>query len=206
MTDAAFWSRIAPRYAASPVGNPANYEATMECCRDLIGPQDRVLELGCGTGSTALKLAAHAGHVTATDVAPGMIDIARAKLTGDAPANVDFRVAAAHDIQPDAPFDVVCAFNLLHLVPDLDAACAALYAQTRPGGRLITKTPCIGEMTPVIRLVIPVMRLFGKAPRVSWVKRGHLLDALSRAGFEIEQHRHFGKAKTTRFITARRPA
>ena len=42
---------IARRYAADPVADPAGYEATLTRVQGLLGPQDNVLELGCGTGT-----------------------------------------------------------------------------------------------------------------------------------------------------------
>jgi cyclopropane fatty-acyl-phospholipid synthase-like methyltransferase len=54
---AAFWNGMARRYAASPVRNPENWEKTLELTRARLAPEAEVLELGCGTGSTALRLA-----------------------------------------------------------------------------------------------------------------------------------------------------
>ena len=52
-----FWDRIADRYAAKPVPDQAVYERKLQITRTLLHPQAEVLELGCGTGSTALALA-----------------------------------------------------------------------------------------------------------------------------------------------------
>ena len=66
-TDIAFWDKIAERYAARPIDNPDAYEATLERVRHWLHPDWHVLELGCGTGTTALKLAGSAAQITATD-------------------------------------------------------------------------------------------------------------------------------------------
>ena len=65
MTDIAFWDRIAPKYAADPIADPAAHEATLERTRRLLGPGHRVVEIGCGTGSTALALAPGSGPTSA---------------------------------------------------------------------------------------------------------------------------------------------
>ena len=63
-----FWDRIAPKYAKSPVRDQQAYEATLARTRSYLGAEDKVLELGCGTGSTALILADAVAEYTATDL------------------------------------------------------------------------------------------------------------------------------------------
>ena len=53
----AFWDKIAQKYATKRVADPAAYEAKLTRVRALLRAEDRVLEIGCGTGSTALTLA-----------------------------------------------------------------------------------------------------------------------------------------------------
>ena len=55
--DVRFWDRIARKYAASPIKDIAGYERTIARIAQLLGPTQSVLEIGCGTGTTALKLA-----------------------------------------------------------------------------------------------------------------------------------------------------
>ena len=57
--DARFWDRIARKYAADPIKDMDGYARTVDRTRHHLRSTDTVLELGCGTGTTALKLAAH---------------------------------------------------------------------------------------------------------------------------------------------------
>ena len=52
-SQARFWDRIAPKYAADPIADLAGYEATLQRVQGLLSTQHDVLEIGCGTGSTA---------------------------------------------------------------------------------------------------------------------------------------------------------
>ena len=100
------------------------------------------------------------------------------------------------------------AFNLLHLVSDLDGALASAVQALRPGGLLISKTACISEMNPLIPwLAIPVMRAIGKAPQVLCFNADELQAAMRRQGLVIEAvERHGTKGKDIRvFIVARKP-
>ncbi|MFN3169931.1 MAG: class I SAM-dependent methyltransferase [Hyphomicrobiales bacterium] len=197
--DARFWDGIAEKYAASPVGDMAGYERTLERTASHLDDDYRVLEVGCGTGTTALKLAPHAAHITATDISSAMIDIARDKAKREGMSNVSFEVAGAADPRyAGRDFDAVFAFNILHLVADLDQLLARLRANLKPGGLLISKTPCLGAMNPLISWVaVPLMKLVGKAPRhVLTLSPDELHDAVKRAGFEIiasETHLTNGK-------------
>lgn len=207
---ARFWDKIARKYAADPVADAIGYERSLERTREYLRASQRVLEIGCGTGSTALRLAAHTGSMVATDVSPEMIAIAREKLAAAPQAKLEFAVVDA-----DAPlgggtrYDVVLAFNILHLVSDLDATLRGVWDALEPGGLLISKTACIAEMSPLVgRVMVPIMRLFGKAPHV--VLDLHAVDlavALTRQGFEILAFEfHAAKGRDFRpYIVARKP-
>ncbi|MEL6103346.1 MAG: class I SAM-dependent methyltransferase, partial [Pseudomonadota bacterium] len=116
-TNAVFWNKAARGYAKRPVADEAAYAHTLDRTRSYLKATDKVLEAGCGTGTTALKLADAAGEIVATDVASEMIAIAREK--GKDAAKVRFEVAD-ETLKPfDADtFDAVLAFNLIHLVPN----------------------------------------------------------------------------------------
>ena len=96
---------------------------------ELIGLEEgeRVLEVGCGTGSTALLHAPYVRELLATDFAEGMIGIARERAAEAGLDNVRFEVASLESLAGrDERFDVVLALNVLHLVVDLDAALASM--------------------------------------------------------------------------------
>ncbi|MCU0756031.1 MAG: methyltransferase domain-containing protein [Xanthomonadales bacterium] len=207
---ARFWDRIAAKYAADPIADPAGYETTLRRVQGLLSADQQVLEIGCGTGTTALRLARFTRRLLATDLSAHMIAIARQKLLAEPTPQLSFAVADADSaVAGYGEYDVVLAFNVLHLVADLDHA-LALAAQTlRPGGLLISKTACLAEMNPLIRyLALPVMRLIGKAPHVLCFDAAALQSAITRQGMEIVSvERHGTQGKDFRvFIVARKPA
>ena len=95
--DAAFWDRFAPRYARMALRNPEAHEQTLEEVRAHLLPQDHVLEHGCGTGSTALRLAGDVAAYTAADFSQGMIDIAEDKRRAAGAATLTFLTAGIDD-------------------------------------------------------------------------------------------------------------
>lgn len=184
MSDAAFWDRAAPKYAKDKISDQSAYEETLGRMRHYLQPDDTVLEIGCGTGSTALELAPGVTSYVGTDVSSGMIDIAKAKLSTDIPAQLSFDVAAADDL-PSGPFDAILALNLLHLLPHAEHVVARIHAALPPGGLFIAKTGLIKDGAWFLRPMIPVMRMVGKAPFVRNLSAKELTDMLQGAGFEI---------------------
>lgn len=206
---ARFWDRIAVKYAADPIADMAGYEATLRRVQGLLSADQDVLEIGCGTGSTALRLAPFTRRLLATDVSAGMIAIAREKLAATPVPQLSFDVADAEAaITGRGEVDVVLAFNVLHLVTDLDRALALAVQALRPGGLLISKTACISEMNPLIPyLALPLMRAIGKAPHVLCFDADALRSAIARQGMDIVSvERHGTRGKDIRvFIVARKP-
>lgn len=207
---ALFWDRVARKYAADPIADLAGYETTLRRVQGLLSVKHDVLEIGCGTGSTALRLAPFVRQVQATDVSTAMIAIAREKLAAEPMPQLNFAVADA-DVPGfgQSAYDVALAFNLLHLVSDLDRTLALAAKALRPGGLLISKTPCIAEMNPLIPYVaLPLMRAIGKAPHVLCFNGDELQWAITRQGLEIVSvERHGTRGKDIRvFIVARKPA
>jgi ubiquinone/menaquinone biosynthesis C-methylase UbiE len=198
--DARFWDQIARKYARDPIGDLAGYERTLEATAQRLRPDHRVLELGCGTGTTALRLAPGVSPYVATDVSGEMIAIAREKADGSDLPQLSFEVAPAQSAAwPEGHFDVVLAFNLLHLVRARREVLESAHRLLRPGGLFISKTPCLKAMNPLIRAVIPLMQAVGKAPHVAVFDAAELQGDLEAAGFAIlERARHGSSAKDPR--------
>jgi ubiquinone/menaquinone biosynthesis methyltransferase len=96
-------------------------------------PGERALDLACGTGDIAFRLAAPGARVCGLDITPRMLQVARRK-----PAAADCTWAAGDMTAlpfADATFDIVTTGYGLRNVPDLDAALAEIARVLRPGGR-----------------------------------------------------------------------
>ncbi|UWR65300.1 methyltransferase domain-containing protein [Phaeobacter inhibens] len=207
--DAHFWNRIAPKYAKSKIRDEAAYQYTLERTRSYLTVGDHALEIGCGTGSTAIALSDAVGRVTATDLSDAMLDIGRGRAAQAGADNIRFE-QCSDDRLPAGPFDAVMAFNLLHLVPDLDAALLSV-AKRLPSGKLfISKTPCLGEARGSFKYwmfltLIPLMRLVGQAPsNVRFLSVADLEAAVEQAGFEIIETGNYPASTPGRYLVARR--
>ncbi len=206
---ARFWNRIAHKYASDPIADLIGYERTLQRLQALLSTENEVLEIGCGTGSTALRLAPATRRLVASDVSEQMIAIACQKLASQPMPQLHFKVADADTPAAEqGAYDAVLAFNLLHLVADLPQALSSAINALKPGGLLISKTPCLNEMNPLIpKLALPLMRAIGKAPPVLCFDASQLQAAMTEQGLQIlSVERHGSKGKDWRvFIVARKP-
>jgi ubiquinone/menaquinone biosynthesis C-methylase UbiE len=206
---AKFWDKIAPKYARDPIKDMQSYEITLDKTRGYLEADHTVLEIGAGTGSTALLLAKDCAQITATDLSAKMLDVGREKAWNEGVNNVSFEVRRAEDM-PDGPFDAVLAHNILHLVEDLPAVLARAHAVLKPGGVMISKTfvkPRSGLHLEyrAMKIALPIMQFFGKAPFVAFHTRDAFEAAFRQAGFEVVESGHFPAGQERLYTVARKP-
>ncbi|TQV80524.1 class I SAM-dependent methyltransferase [Denitrobaculum tricleocarpae] len=204
-----YWDKVARRYETRPIKNLTAYHETLDRTRARLSPNDRVLELGCGTGMTALKLADAVAQMTASDISAEMVAIGREKASAQGVENVEFLQATAFD---DAlgrgGYDAVLAFNYLHLMEDTEATVARIESLLKPGGVFISKTVCLANANfffrLLMRLMIPVMQWLNKAPYVRAMSSAEVESCIGDAGFEILESRSFTDQSISRFVVARK--
>ncbi|MDD9943518.1 MAG: class I SAM-dependent methyltransferase [Myxococcales bacterium] len=208
-TPAAFWDGIAETYASKPVENPEAFERKIAITRALMTPESVVLDVGCGTGSLALRLAASGAHIHGLDISSEMNRIAKEKARAAGVQNVTFHCGpfdAAFDRFDAESLDGVCAYSILHLLEDHHAALAQMYRLLKPGGFFVSSTVCLGQKRYLYGPVLWVMRMFGKAPMVKLLTANALADDIGAAGFVDVAQPDVGAQSEVAFITARKPS
>lgn len=198
-----------------------NLEHTLALFGDRIGPDDRVLEIGCGMGRLTRPLAARAAHVTGVDVSAEMVRRARQALADL--ANVDLLVGTGTDLAgiPDASATVVYSFIVFQHIPDPAITCHYIREMGRvlePGGWALFQ---ISDFPDIHRAdAHPTQRtwrtrlgqLRGRRPRgclsPEWlgsaVPRHDLLGALEAGGLVLDGT--VGDGTQYCFVRAHRPA
>ncbi|MCK2221940.1 class I SAM-dependent methyltransferase [Actinomadura sp. ATCC 31491] len=188
---------------AKPPKQGENRGSTETCQRLIaiagIGPEDRVLDIGCGTGTTTLLAARQAtdGSAVGVDLSAPMLRQARLAATAAGIGNAVFEQADAqiHPF-PDGAFDVAISMYGVMFFADPVAAFANIGRALRPGGRLAAVCPqppeeCAWYVIPVAALLgVPpaprevVARYPGDRPAMfSLSDPARLRDVLVRAGF-----------------------
>jgi ubiquinone/menaquinone biosynthesis C-methylase UbiE len=103
-----------------------------------------VLDVGCGSGASAIPAASIVGpdgHVIGADLAERLLDLARDKARRKGLSNLEFRYGDMEALgYPDAQFDAVITVFSIFFVPDMTKQVAELWRMVRPGGQLAITT------------------------------------------------------------------
>ena len=101
----------------------------------------RVLDVGCGGGLLSEAMAASGARVTALDLAPELIEVARLHLL-ESGLEVDYRLQPVESLAEEMPgsFDAITCMEMLEHVPDPGAVLRACARLLKPGGVLLLST------------------------------------------------------------------
>jgi len=147
-------------------------------------PGQRVLEIGCGTGSVTSLLLERGARVVALDQAPEMLELARARCAGA----VEWLEQTASEIDAFAPasFDAVVMCLCLSDMPGSERAFVLREAATRlaPGGRVVVADESLPR-GPVARLA----QRFWRGPQVAlaWMLVGSVSSPLRDVDGELRE-------------------
>jgi 2-polyprenyl-3-methyl-5-hydroxy-6-metoxy-1,4-benzoquinol methylase len=209
-----FWDVLARTWAkpsAGPEGADTADTVPLAKTRPYLKPADTVLDLGCAKGSVDLRLAAAVGAIHGIDISSQMIAAAREAAAAHGAANVSFAQATIFDdsLEPGS-YDVVLAFAILHLLEDAPQVLVRIRELLKPGGLLISVTPCLGEKGPLaVRTVMLLVTLAAKLRLIPPVWRptiAELQGAIQGAGLAPVAVEEVVQRTSEYFIVAKRPA
>jgi ubiquinone/menaquinone biosynthesis C-methylase UbiE len=204
LSSAEFWNRTAPSYSKQPIADPENYARKLQQTQSYMRPDMEVVEFGCGTGSTALYHAECVKRIVATDVSDAMLEVGRQRAAESGIENVIFKTAGIEDYEAEPEsVDMVLALNLLHLVPNKQAALKKIQTMLKPGGIFVSSTVCLGDRMWFLRPLIPVLQWLGKAPYVSFLNADHVRKEIEFAGFSLQEQWVHGNANSL-FVIAKK--
>lgn len=151
-------------------------------------PGQRLLDLACGTGATAELAAAKGAEVVGVDIAPALIEQAKARAA-ERRLEIDYRVGDAEALELEAAsFDLVTSTCGVMFAPDHEAVARELTRVTKSGGRigLVCWKPDSG-----LAAMFQVMRPFQPTPppgvgnQFDWGREDYVSDLLGQ-DFELE--------------------
>ena len=185
----------------APVGPAGTYEQHLvpalflPWAADLIRrtdprPGERVLDVACGTGAVARQVAPLVGPdgtVTAIDISPAMLEVARG-VPRSAGAPIDWRSGSAQELPfPDATFELVLCQQGIQFFPDRVGALREQHRVLVAGGRLGVSVSAGLEQQPVYAAINRAMErhtgIAALAEPFSLGDSGELAALLGAAGF-----------------------
>jgi SAM-dependent methyltransferase len=197
------WDRISTIYLQA-IDNRFTGVVDAVIRRAALQAAQQVLDLGTGTGSVATKAASlvmPGGNVTAVDISPEMLDLARQRSASLGLSNIEFLEGRAEELPvPTGRFDAVLASLSLMYVIDRAAAAREIARVLRPGGRFVAAVWGGPEEADIV-LFQQTAGSFAPAPPVPGVGPGALADPagflaqLERAGIRASV-----ESETTGFV------
>lgn len=144
-------------------------------------PRDKVLELGCGTGYFTSALAKTGAQITAIDISPELLRVAREKC---ARPNVSFEIQNAYSLSyGDETFDAVVGSSVLHHL-EVDDALREIHRVLRKKGTIYFTEPNMLNPQIAIQKNVPaIKRRLGDSPDETAFFRWSLQRRMVAAGF-----------------------
>lgn len=165
---AATYNAAADHFDAEPLSFWSRHGQSAVDLLDL-QPGHRVLDVGCGTGASAIPAARAVGpegHVLGVDLAHNMLERGRAKARGEGLSTITFDLKDMSALDPaDGVYDAVISVFSIFFVEDVEAQVETLWALVRPGGKLVVTVwgksafePAASMFSEEVRQVNPAVR------------------------------------------------
>jgi 2-polyprenyl-6-hydroxyphenyl methylase/3-demethylubiquinone-9 3-methyltransferase len=151
----------------------------------------RVLDVGCGAGLLSEALAREGAAVTALDLAPELVDVAKLHLL-ESGLKVDYRLQSVEALAAEMPgtFDAIACMEMLEHVPDPAAVVRACATLLKPGGRLflstLNRTPAAFAVAIVGAEYVARLLPKGTHDYKQFIKPSELAGWLRAAGLQAE--------------------
>ncbi|NRF62047.1 class I SAM-dependent methyltransferase [Vibrio coralliilyticus] len=181
---AKFWDRIAEKYFNKSVKNPPIYQKKLLIIEQLLTSSSRVLEVGCGTGSTALHLANQVGQYDAYDFSKNMIRIASHRASEANIINIKFKAADVEVLKsPRGNYDVVMAHSVLHLIDNAERVVENMLNGLKDGGYIVLSLVMLNKLPMPLRALLMLGSKLGVIPHLVFKGHDDLLSLLSSKEF-----------------------
>jgi len=151
--DEKFWDRIASKFDRIEK-NDISYKIFIEKAREYIKADDAILDFGCGTGLICNEIAQNVRIIHAIDISANMLEISKNKAKECNIQNIEFARTTIFDEKIKVgSLDAIIAFNILHLLNEPQKHFQRLSQILKPGGLIISSTPCMSE-APILNRII----------------------------------------------------
>lgn len=180
-----FWDRAAGFYDKEEKKDRQSYMNFIETASKYLKAGAIILDFGCGTGLVCNEIAGKVEHIVAVDISSKMLEAARNKALERKILNIDYiRASISDERLKSSSFDAIIAFNVLHLLENSRYAIQRCFELLKPGGFIISATPCMGEK-PLLNSLFSVGSKLGITPSIIPFKFTGLEQLFTEAQFEI---------------------
>jgi SAM-dependent methyltransferase len=154
----------------------------------------KVLDLGCGDGTTAIPAAKRGADVLGVDIARNLVDAGKARATAAGLTHIKFQQGDATNLQELGPrsFDlVVSMFGAMFAPKPFDVA-KEMVRVTKPGGRIVMGNWIPNDPTLVAQ-ILKVSSAYSPPPPngfvspMTWGIENHVIERFGAAGIPVNR-------------------
>ena len=182
-----FWDRRSKIYDAQVIPEyKSAYKKTVKRSAHFLNKEDRVLEIGCGTGNATIPLAGCVKEITAIDTSREMMDKAKKKAEKAGRTNICFIKKDLMELSEKAgSYDAVTAYNVLLYMKNQDEVLRRIHKLLKPGGIFISATDCLARSFAPVAVEKFWKSKLGLMPYVSFETPIGLMRKIQKHGFLV---------------------
>lgn len=184
-SEAKFWNSVATKFDGVVEKRfPEAYKFIFEHLAEDVEDSKNLLEIATGTGIIAIKLSNRVPGITAIDIAPQMLEVAREKCAAKQIDNITFKFGDACALEfGDKTFDTIIAANVVHLLYEPEMAFREMKRVLNDHGKIIVPTFCHGANLRT-HFLSRMARLFGQKTNSRWSRKS-FRKFVEQNGFEV---------------------
>jgi 2-polyprenyl-3-methyl-5-hydroxy-6-metoxy-1,4-benzoquinol methylase len=199
-----FWDKSASKFDQAGKKDEQNYIKIIDRTKKYLKTSDTVLDLGCGTGLISNGIADNVKLIHAIDISSKMIEIAKNKADNRKIQNIFYTHSTIFDERYNkGSFDVILAFYILHLLQDIQKTIQRINDLLKPGGLVISITPCIGEKI-FLNISLSLLSKIGLVPDIKSFKANELEDIIADGNFQTIENESLHQGMPQYFIVAKK--
>ena len=200
-----FWDRMSKNWDKPIKKLNENTLKTIDRTKKHLKMDDNVLDYGCGIGTITIEIANNVQKIVAIDISSGMIDVAIRKAGDRKIENIKFAQSTIFDERyKKESFNVIMAFNILHLLYDTQEVVQRINELLTPDGLFISATPCLGEKNAFLGIFLIPLSKIGIVPYVKMLKFSELESLIANGNFHIVETEHLQHSEPNYFIAAKK--
>lgn len=200
-----FWDRSAKEYENKKINWEKIYNKAVENTKKHLNSSDVVLDYACGAGVITAQIADYVKEIHAIDISSKMIDVAQRIADERKIENINFlKTTIFDDRYKEESFDVITAFNILHLLEDSNEVIQRINELLKPGGLFISETACVGEKKSLLGIFLSLLGKLRIIPYLNPLKFSELEDLLTEGNFQIIETEDLQQKQTNYFIVAKK--
>lgn len=209
MKSETIWNMLAGRFDGLEKKTQAQiHSETVEKTKKWLDADDVVLDFGCATGTMAGNFTSNVKMIYGIDTSPKMIEVAKRNASKRKIENMDFACATIFDERyMMGSFDVIMAFGILHLLDNHSEVVQRINELLKPGGLMISLTPCFGDIEEWMTYVPTLFSLLNKTgilPPFRFIKLSELSSLLAEEKFRIIETDNFQDHPHSYLIVAKK--